>query len=636
MDAPAPFNLASMGGPATPDFGNVQPSPATSDNMATITVTPPEQVAAQADVAHHALLGKLATNLMGMNTSYQVDPSTGSLVAQQSPNKPGMFFRSVLAASLLGGAAGADGNPNQGFMGGLVRGAGAGMASANQQDALKRQQAQQQYANQLAAQKNQREQNQDQREADAAVTTDSLRKAQITQANAETYKTNVLTQGADLKTHQETAQMGLNHFNDFKAAGLQPVVQDVPESEMKDLIQNRPGASTFDWEATGVKEGKDANGNPTHEYTYTAYDPKGQIPVSQAVIDQWKKDGMDKFYPDLFKIVKAGSPLDATQYIALKQKDAQLYNDNLTRTKNDEAQKKAAADVGHVQAETNQSNAAAVKDYAEAGKAREEAKQLKDGGETNADGYKPEQIADAVAQGKGTFEQLTQGMGKEAAAFRRKVEGAFLQKYPTLNMEAFKAWGRQAENTSTQNQMSAARGLFGSDGTPGAFDIIDNALKAVPKAPLPMLSNLRQHTAYALGSPEMATLKRTQTDVATELAKFNSGGGSVTSDTQLGLALEQFKSAETPEQIAKGMADLRKIASSRLHGVVGKNPYLDYMTKDINDPVTKQPRGVNAVTGLPDGNGQKIDANTAASFLKAAGGDKDKARQLAQQHKWSF
>jgi hypothetical protein len=110
-----------------------------------------------------------------------------------------------------------------------------------------------------------------------------------------------------------------------------------------------------------VKVGIDSKtGQPTHEYTYSAYDPKGQVPVSQGTIDQWKKDGMDKFYPELFNVVKAGKPLDASQYIELKRTDTKLYNENLVRQKNDQTSEKAVADLRHINAETAASLATAT------------------------------------------------------------------------------------------------------------------------------------------------------------------------------------------------------------------------------------------------------------------------------------
>jgi hypothetical protein len=227
-------------------------------------------------------------------------------------------------------------------------------------------------------------------------------------------------------------------------------------------------------------------------------------------------------------------------------------------------------------------------------------------------------------------------MGKDASAFRRQVELSLLKKYPTDNLQALKAYGRQADNASVQSQLVAARSLFGANGETGSLNTLEEALRRVPKASFPLGSKLLQDSAYQLGSPQMATVKALKTDLGTELAKFNVGGGNATSDHQIELFREQLNEAQTPEQVDQVLKDIRAVSSKRLGAIVGPNPYLHNMTGDINDPVTGKPRGVNAVSGLPEGNGQKIDASTAATFLKQAGGDPNKARQLAQQHKWVF
>jgi hypothetical protein len=105
----------------------------------------------------HETMGRVFSALMGNRPQYSVD-ANGNTVETQVPQKPGQIFRSILAASLLGGAAGADGNPQQGFMGGLVRGGAAGIRENQQQNQQAQQQAQQQFKNQQAAQQEQREQ----------------------------------------------------------------------------------------------------------------------------------------------------------------------------------------------------------------------------------------------------------------------------------------------------------------------------------------------------------------------------------------------------------------------------------------------------------------------------------------------
>ena len=208
-----------------------------------------------------------------------------------------------------------------------------------------------------------------------------------------------------------------------------------------------------------------------------------------------------------------------------------------------------------------------------------------------------QQAAAAIANGTGTFEQLTSGMGKDASAFRRQVESVLLKTYPNVNVAALKAYGTAASNAGVQSQLTNARSLFGTNGQSGSFDALEDAIRAVPKASIPLLSQLGQKTAYNLGSPQMATLKAIKTDIASDLAKFNTGGGSHSSDHQIELYREQLNEAQTPEQVESVLKDIRAISSKRLSGIVGPNPYLQNMTKDINDPVTKAPSGQSAQQG---------------------------------------
>ena len=274
------------------------------------------------------------------------------------------MWKSILAAAIVGGAAGANGDPRQGFAGGITRGGAAEQDAMQKQDLLKRQQARQQFGDRNAAAANQRAQNADARAEQEAVTIDTLRKAQIAGANLENVRTQQLTQAESFKLHQDVATAGKQHFADYQAAGLSPIMKDIPETEMQRTIANRPGASTFDWEATGVKVGIDPNtGQATHEYLYSAYDPKGQIPVSKGTIAQWKADGMDKLYPDLFNMVKPGKPLDAQQYVELKRLDAQLFNNNLERDK-------ATRDSEEGKSRMRLQNAQAAKAFAESVESR--------------------------------------------------------------------------------------------------------------------------------------------------------------------------------------------------------------------------------------------------------------------------
>lgn len=335
-------------------------------------VAQPAQAPAQpspqdATALHDSMIGKAFKILSGQNTQYTIDPQTGKMTTTEVPNTPGQFFKNVVAAALVGGAASASHARENGGSP-LAAVAEGGAANINRNQALDQeriQRAQQDYKNQLTAQNEQREDEKQRLDQQNFQSEEVLRKAQIAHANAETVRTNQLTQGDSFTTHQKVAEAGQQHFSDYKDAGLQPVAKDISESEMADFMKNRPGASALDWEATGTKLTKDANGQPVYEQTYTAYDPKGKIPVSKGTLDQWKKDGMDKYYPDVFNNVKPGRELDVNQYIALKRKDAELFNNNLVREKADQESDVAKARI-------NEANASAARSYAEIGKVKQE------------------------------------------------------------------------------------------------------------------------------------------------------------------------------------------------------------------------------------------------------------------------
>src|SRR3984893_3137464 len=85
---PAPATAAAPTAPAP-----AQPKPS------------PQQQAAAADTAHHSGLGRIASTLLGKQTNFTVDPTTGTTIATEVQQKPGDLFRHILAGAILGGAA---------------------------------------------------------------------------------------------------------------------------------------------------------------------------------------------------------------------------------------------------------------------------------------------------------------------------------------------------------------------------------------------------------------------------------------------------------------------------------------------------------------------------------------------------
>lgn len=334
---------------APPPISASQPQPPTQQAAPPPQAQPaaPQPTAAQANLAHSAVVGHgfkaLMSSMGGTTTQYQQTPD-GPVPVQQK-NSGGDFFRSILAGAILGAGAGADKNDGSGAgYGGAARGINAVQANNQQQQQMRAQQAQQQFQNKLTADKAQRE-------AAGFDTEQQVRKAQIAQANAETLKTNLLTQGSSFELHQKVADADKDRISTYTQAGVKPVFEDIPESQMNDIMKNRPGASTLDWRHTGVKTVLDANGNPSYEYTLSAYDPQQPLPLSAGTIAQWKKDGLFKYHPEYEDIAKPGKSLTVGQFTALDRQAQSYYGQGLAQTKND-------LETDHLKAQINEAKAA--------------------------------------------------------------------------------------------------------------------------------------------------------------------------------------------------------------------------------------------------------------------------------------
>lgn len=303
--------------------------------------------------------------LMGSHTEYNQTPQGPQAV--QVNNKPGQLFRSILAGALLGGAAGGGVNEEQTAGSGYrAAAAGAGAAAQGQQRAQQQAQdsAQQQFQNQLTARR-------EAREDSAAAEEQKRTEALIAQSNMETLKAHQLMQHEDYAFHVEQAKDDSARYSSYQTSGLKPVFSDVSETQMADLQKNNKNYTKYDWVNTGVKPGVDAQGHPTWESTYSAYDPKDApngIQLSQATIDQWKDDGLFKYHPEYEAQVKSGKTLSFDQFTALNMSAQKLATDA-------NAKQLQTLNIKKEQAAINASNAEAAERYAAASKDRFELKE---------------------------------------------------------------------------------------------------------------------------------------------------------------------------------------------------------------------------------------------------------------------
>jgi len=148
-------------------------------------------------------------------------------------------------------------------------------------------------------------------------------------------------------------------LNIFKSMGIQPAFT-VPEGEITDLLKKRPDAAGLMWKVSDVKMGLDKDGHPTYQYVYEGYDLKKDVPVTEPTLKLWKQAGLDKSYPELFKL-KPGTKVSANNYKAFQQLALASLNVSLEKSK-------AEVDIELKRAQTAESRARAIKDLADAQK----------------------------------------------------------------------------------------------------------------------------------------------------------------------------------------------------------------------------------------------------------------------------
>lgn len=182
----------------------------------TVPAAQPAQISP--DDAHSMFFGKAAKMLMGNNTTYSVGPD-GKTVATQTPNTPGSFFRNILSAAVLGGAAGA--NSNGSFAQGAAQGGAAVIGHQQQQDQLKRQQAQEDFKNS--------------QEADKANQQKTLTAATVANMHAETAARQQTTDLLSKEDHDKHNAATAALETGLRTAGgvdAQIPVNGVPKSDM--------------------------------------------------------------------------------------------------------------------------------------------------------------------------------------------------------------------------------------------------------------------------------------------------------------------------------------------------------------------------------------------------------------------
>ncbi len=386
---------------------------------------PPQQTPQQTDLAHHALIGKAVSALMGNSTSYAVDPQTGQTVATPQKQTPGQWGRSMVLGAMLGLASASGGDAKGGNVGGFAGGVGRGGTAVaehgEQQDQLKMQRAQEQYKNQLEAQRNQREQQKSQQESQVFQTEQTHRQAMIAAENAQTIRTQQLIKGDSFKQFEEEAANGRTKVSPYIVSGIQPAARDKTWQEISDLQKQNPKAGAWDWEQTGVKTVMNPDGTSTYVPTFDAYDPQQKVPITKSFLDLMKKARVDDAFPGTTDRLKEGQELSPSEFAAIKGNYQTVYNQNLER-------EKALLAAGVEGARIKQLNAEAQKEAADALRGQKNEKQSAQ----LADGLDKWTAAGGDQAAFGTLDKksqvfITNGLVKQIDSIERQIKDASSQ-----------------------------------------------------------------------------------------------------------------------------------------------------------------------------------------------------------------
>lgn len=319
---------------------------------------PPEAVA---DIGHHYGLGKIVQSLFGNDRSYSVDPKTGQTVPTDAPAKPGQIWRNIIAGVVLGGAAGQDKGKGN-FLGGAVQGGKAEIEENQKQDAQKQANARKDFEQGIQArQANTAEQH--------ANTQMDLMKAQIAMHNAQTLREMQNAQFEDFEHHDKMGEAGKARLDPFLKAGVPKKFDNIPETDIPDLLKNNPDATHLFWQPTGSTIVQDKNGNPQHVATMSAVDirPGTKVKISDDNIKAWKDAGLDKLYGnDIFEHLKKDKEIDVQQYMTFTEKEQSISNDKSEKKKKKLTEDEEAAKIKFSNAQTAHLQAETGKIYTEA------------------------------------------------------------------------------------------------------------------------------------------------------------------------------------------------------------------------------------------------------------------------------
>lgn len=270
-----------------------------------ITDTAPPQPQANPQHFLGRTFGKVLSGLSGGHNEYSIDPTTGQTITTPVKESPGQTFRSILALGLMGGQGIGPKEGQMTFTQGLLAGLGGGVRESTDRkdflDKQRRQQAQEQYANQLRAA-------QEERENKKLTMEEQLNQVAIADHNQNiAYRKQVM----DEQAYNYAKQKGIDaaeplrqnsvllteadkpKIDGYKELNVDPLATGLTLDEVNKYIQDHPGATTKEMGFhTGTRMTMDPKtGAYKVEDLYSVYPAMTKVPPS--MLQQMKVDGAD-------------------------------------------------------------------------------------------------------------------------------------------------------------------------------------------------------------------------------------------------------------------------------------------------------------------------------------------------------
>jgi hypothetical protein len=361
-------SLATPGVPTVPEA--LPPTPGGPPAGQSAALAPAPAAGAQPTFAvppHQSLVSQIVQGLMGGGgREYRVDPETGKMAVTQEKQKPGGFFRGLLAmtgAALLGGAAAASSTGPRTFAGGLVAGGAAEQQHLEQQDLLKRKQATDDYNEQLKAKEEARKTETEKREtAESKARIDNLKALTATSNIHQIGIAAELTHGSYVSEEAEMKRQAAD-VADYKAAGVKekPGYIRIPDSERTVFDKAHPDSIGWNWKIVDMKTHTPADGITRWEAVRSVFDITDKsLPISKAAIDQMRTDGIEIKHPGILDDLKPNTMLSAETRIYLEGQANEARHDQLVRRREGELTAKTEAEINKEKAQTRMYDAEAL------------------------------------------------------------------------------------------------------------------------------------------------------------------------------------------------------------------------------------------------------------------------------------